>query len=162
MKFDPKISLDKSWEFTPRVLILIALGIVVILGTIIFWKQGQQLEQPPVSLKEPSIANPQIPQGSIWGINATIITIEKGKASRMVLSLRSDLGQIYSANINTDTPIFRLSRTFTETEVQSTRERATINDLKIGIRIYLQSKSNLLKTFELSPKDIKSIDIYVD
>lgn len=165
MKFDPKISLDKSWKFTPQVLILIALGIIVIFGAVIFWRQGllpEPPEQPPVSPEELSVANPQIPQGPISGINAKILTIEETEDGETKLSLRSDLGKTYSVAINTTTSVFLLSRTFRETEVTSTREDGAIQDLEVGKRIYLQSDSDLMKTFELSPENIKSIDIYVN
>lgn len=49
MKFtDPKISLDKSWKFTPQVLILIILGIVAILGISIFVLQKKEAPLPEI------------------------------------------------------------------------------------------------------------------
>ena len=50
--FNLKISLDKSWKFTPRVFILIIVGIIVILGTfVLVWPKK---ESPPAEVSLPS------------------------------------------------------------------------------------------------------------
>lgn len=61
MKFDPKISLDKSWKFTPQVLILIILGIIVILGILILIWLKKEAPPPEVpSPKEETITEKQL------------------------------------------------------------------------------------------------------
>ena len=48
---DSKIPFAKNWKFTPQILILIILGIIVILGISIFVLQQ----------KEPTVTQPEIP-----------------------------------------------------------------------------------------------------
>jgi len=72
MKFNPKISLDKSWKFTPRVLILIIIGIIVIFGILILvWqeKESPQLLQPeektPEEILKESLTVPEENRGKV-------------------------------------------------------------------------------------------------
>ncbi len=79
MKFDTKISLEKSWKFTPQVLILVIFGIIVILGVLfLVWpeKEVPQLPQsegktPEEILKE-SLTVPEENRGRIKELSPEI------------------------------------------------------------------------------------------
>ena len=149
-------------------LLLVAISIIILAAVLIMAFYFPAIKKPfqplePLPPKQPSpTGNLQIPQGPIFGINAIILKIEDIDEDQTLLVLRSDQKQEYRAAITKNTPIFRLSRVLTETAVKSTQESAGREDLEVGIRLYLQSKIDLLSTADLSAQDIKSIDIYVE
>ena len=54
MKFDSKISLDKSWKLTPQVSILVIFGIIVILGILfLVWPEKEVAQLPQSEGKTP-------------------------------------------------------------------------------------------------------------
>ena len=96
-------------------------------------------------------------QGPLYGIGGEVSSID---GSRLVI--KADIGKEYYATVNDKTAIASVSRKLTKSEVKTTYEEKSIKDIKVGDRIYLQAKKDLLKENNLSPDDIKSIEIYVE
>ena len=96
-------------------------------------------------------------QGPLHGIGGEITSIEDSR-----ITINSDIRKTYYATVNDETSISSVKRKLTKKEVKTTYEDKTVNDLKVGTRIYLQSKKDLLEENNLSPEDIKSIEIYAE
>lgn len=96
-------------------------------------------------------------KGPLHGISGEITSIDNSR-----LTINSDIEETYYATVNDETSISNVRRKNTKKEVKTTYEEKTVNDLKVGTRIYLQSKKDLLEENNLSPEDIKNIEMYVE
>jgi len=115
--FDPKISLDKSWKFTPQVLILIILGIIVIFGVLVL--VGQLLKIPP----PPAQPGPALPTEFIetsyeYISRGTIQSIQLGPDSEegIVFANLEDPPLLYQLIIDKNTSIIRQEKDIRDPE----------------------------------------------
>ena len=64
MKYNPKISVEKSWKITPQIIFLIILGIIVVGGMAGFSWWWSQIRVPPPPEITPLVI-PPVPKGNI-------------------------------------------------------------------------------------------------
>jgi len=172
---DPKISLDKSWKFTPQVLILIILGVVIMGFLVLVWYLIKI--PPPPSPISPSVppaeeGNVQIPEGPVDGIWGTVIAIEPiitedeafiGKAA----TLRVDaLGQEYVIHMLDDIVINKYQIGAESSPPSLLEEDIGWQVIEVGDYVYVAIKPGLAElisfpqTTTLFSASIESIDIY--
>jgi len=177
MEFNsPKISLDKSWKFTPQVLFLIILGIVVILGVLILAWYLIKISPPPPPIS-PSVppaeeGNVQMPEGPVDGMWGTVIAIEPiitedeafiGKAA----TLRVDaLGQEYVIHMLDDIVINKYQIGAESSPPSLLEEDIGWQVIEVGDHVYVAIKPGVAElisfpqTTTLFSASIESIDIY--
>jgi len=96
MKFtDSKISLDKSWKFTPQVLILIILGIFVnLVFSVSIWYSLKTISPlPPLTIQPPALPSPEeqiakyVPSENLFAVNAKIVEISTEENTLLVKAI---------------------------------------------------------------------------
>jgi len=151
---DQKISLDKSWKFTPQVLILIILGIFVIFGVLILVGQllkVSQIPPPEESIPESALRQP------FFDINGIILAVEEKTDDETIVLVRSDSGQEYRFVVGPETKIFLTSPVIKPEYIELETEPTDREALRVGQPVYVLTTQDLGLIFELSSQDIRGL-----
>ena len=100
-------------------------------------------------------------EGPLHGVNGTISEVDINGNSATII-IESDLGNDINVKITSDTQVFTLERKLTKKEVETISSPASLDQIKVGQRIYIRSSKDFFTTDKLSAEDIKSIEIYVN
>ena len=152
---DPKISLDKSWKFTPQVLILIILGIFVILGVLIFGgiiylAIIQEEEFPSVEVVTPP--KEEFVEG-IFSLSATVLSVDVENNFLMVKPVDGE--EEVKVIITKDTKLYRLEYPSESKNPAFFLKRVeiTIGDFKKGDHIFIKTNINIAGKKEFNDVD---------
>ena len=98
-------------------------------------------------------------EGPLKGIGGRISSIEDKEDTRL-LTVQSDVGQIYFVVVDKSTLIQEIIRESGKNEIKTTTKPIGYKQIESGKRVYILTSKDLLKENQIQPHEIKVFEIY--
>lgn len=159
-------NLTVTWQsqsrLTKTVLVIVFIELFLILTFFLLpnFKQTPKLVDKNKTTQQKIESKYRNRSGPLYGVSGVISAIANGLNGKKTITLKSDIVGKFKITLDSKTPIFTVIRQVTDNEVNTTKVKIEVEDLKTGVRIYLESNRDLIKVTEISPGDIKSVEVF--
>lgn len=154
----------------PLVLGLVLIGFVLLVGWLVYFypstkKPADKKETSPT----PTVAQDyHQPNGKIYGVSGTVTKITSNdeissspSASVEDFEIETDSKNIFTVSLRKDVPIYIYSLGTGSQSPNLLNKNGQIADIKVGVKVYVSSQTDLTGKKTLTTKDVSQLDLYL-